>query len=1367
MEDKNSKNSFTNGAEYGKKYRKHPELHLHARDIYDSDNKPEDVCRRLQELGAPGFALTQHGCLSAVESMKTSADKHGLKFIPGIETYYGREEDLRQNRHLILLSKDYQGYKAIWQAVSASQNSQGLSVMDDAVLEKFFGPDAFGHGHVIATSACVQGVLAAVLRSNDEVEREILKIEKRKEKAAEAFDEAACKKAEEDLAHAEKDLAEKTAERDEAAKQASMKFGMRKKYVAKLEKAGDAMYEMEAKSLADDQAKAAEAAACLPELKAAVTSAKRQVSACNRKVSGFADAKDHLEGLEKEIRELKLREHPSEDLLQMAVKEAERFRNLFGDGNFYIELQNHNIKLEAEIYPKLVQVARKTGIPVVATNDVHIVTNAEGELLKRQTMKALRFKKWENRQEGDDQLYIKTDEEMYDAFRALYPDDVIQEAFANTDRIFDSCNVVFPKESHYPKFKPNRKEDIGKPAAEILKQEILRGIKWRFPEGLDQEHKDRLNHEYKIITSMGYADYHLIVKDFLEYGRALSYVPDDQIANAPYDIEEVKQWCRENGWHTGFCIGPGRGSAVGSLVCYLLGITNLDPLKYGLLFERFLNPERVSMPDIDSDLSYTVREKVIGYVRHKYGENAVCGIMTVNAQAPKGCIRIAAKYYGILHHKEGAFLSLGDKMAKQVPMEPKTAFDTKEENGKTVYETLMAEFGADKDAKAILEWAKNLEGVFTSYGAHAAGMVISDNSDVREYIPLRWNAKLSEYTTQTDMIQTEAKGLLKMDMLGLRTLDIITDCLRMIETNTGRSIDPLRDIPIDDENVYREIFAKADTDAVFQFESDGMKTMLRRFKPEKFTDLVLLNAMFRPGPLQYLNGVIEVKNSGKEPEYLTPALKPILSETYGAIAFQEQVMAIFQQLAGYSLGDADLVRRAMSKKHLDQLETERKAFISGDPERKIKGCAANGIPADAANALFDQMTAFASYAFNKSHAAAYSMNAYYTAWLKYYYPAEFLAAAMNWSEKTQKKDPLPGLAGAAKRYGIKVLPPDVNISEKTFVAKDKCIVFSMSAVRNVGKSADGIVKERREKGKYVSVQDFILRNPSVNKAALVNLVYAGAFDSFGKNRTYLASQIEAMQKTASTLRSKEAQLAAAEEALKEAPESGRERALSKKVRLFDTVESLRKEFRAMPSDTAEPEDGMVRLSRERELCGAFLSGHPMDLYPSAEEMGVTRISEVSDNTTRIMGVITSIDLRKKKKDGTPFAFLMLDDGTGEIRVGVFTRVFPMCKKCLTVGTVVEITGSVMKNDSEEEAELLFSTDQMRPARKAQNRYILSVTSYAAFHLKKEAAFRKQYEDACGHPVTIWDAANDQMRRLAYRVSDAALSYEGMSEEIGR
>lgn len=1348
---------------------KYAELHLHSNDQFDAQNNPETVCRRLEELGAKGLALTQHGVLSGVDPMRAAAKKHGLKFIPGIEAYYGNEGDLMQNRHLILLSADAIGYKALYMAVTASQNRDGLAVMDDDILVRYFGPDAPGHGHIIATSACIQGPLAAILRRNEAADRQAGKLKMRYKNALDDMGPR-ISRLQADLAPIEEALDKAKQKRDQAKKIAERSFAGRESKLKKLEEAGSPDAEAMRLTLEQDKQASAKAGADMEHWKKEAARLTRQQAAMRRELKELSDIQERHNEYASALKEIEGQRLSKEEEDEALWAEIEKFKTLFGEENFFIEVQYHGLPAEAAIYPRLAQAARDTGTPLIAANDAHMAYGTEDERLQRQILRSMRFGQWEEENVGDKELYIKTDEELSEWLnKILEPEDVL-EAMLNIQTVFDRCNVVFESEKHYPKF-----PTAGKTAEEVLEEKIRKGIAWRFPQGMDEEHMKRLEHEIRVIEDMGFSDYHLIVENVLEYARVLASFPEDMLAEAPLTIEGAKALAEANGWSGGVATGP-RGSAVGSLACYLLGITSMDPMDYGLMFERFLNPERVTMPDIDTDIAKKVRPKVIQYVQAKYGHDAVCGIMTKNALAPRGAIRTAAKYYALSQGLDGtAFKDLGDTMAKAVPVTPGTLFGSDMGDGTTLMSSLMTTYGGNENAAQILRWAGVLEGSFTTYGAHAAGIVISDNANVGEYIPLRWNEKLQEWTTQCDMVQVEENGLLKFDFLGLKTLDVITGCIRMIREKTGKTIIP-ENIPLDDERVYREIFQQGKTKSVFQFESEGMRSMLKNFRPDQFSDLILLVAAYRPGPMQYLDAIIDTKAGRKEAEYAVPELEEILGGTYGYPVYQEEVMAIFQRLAGYTLGGADIVRRYMSKKKADKLAAEREAFIHGDPSRGIDGCVARGIPEEIASDLFTQMEEFARYAFNKSHAAAYAMVSYWTAWLKCHYPAEFLAEAMNWAEDD---DAVRGLVQEARQFGVPVLPPDVNASGSHFTVRDGQILYGLGSVRGVGENGRLILEERRTNGRFRSFKDFIFRTLQARKNALENLVKAGALDTFCRNRQALMAVLDPYRELAKKAKDKDGFADGASLLLSDIDHCNTKAELDRiqqahgvavldkpttRAKLEARIENARKaaqEARDAMSGimlrTDIAENRVQRLTEEKEMLGAYISAHPLDEYESCETAGAEPIGSLGTETTRIMGILSNIRKKSRKKDGKPMAFLELEDKTGSIEVAVFTGAYPCCSGFLEEGRAVVVNGKVLEEETLMLDEngvpitirkfIAESMEDARPDRKASIR----VSSYALFHVNEEEKFRREHEKANGYRFTIYDEALAQERDMKYRV----------------
>ncbi len=1352
-------------------------LHTHVRSLFDAHIDAVRLCKRIKELGGKGCAITDHGVVSSIEDYRAVFSDNDLKLIPGCELYV--DGGILGRTHLIVLAVNDNGWKGICKIVTESNKNlvNGFPVITQ---DKLFDLVSSYRGDIIATSACMYGVINAIYLQN-EVIRE--KIEKLKNKqllvSGTSEDMEKLNEAKKNVETAQEMYDKLLIIRDDCKRTAEQKFTQREKAVAKLEKNGDANAQAARKELEDDKIKAEQAKILLPESKKNADNAKKRLSEAQKAYKTLSDksAKDiaKFDEYEKERLELEGQTKSQDEMDVMATETARKYIEAFGKGNFYIELQNHGIKEEGYVFPKIAALSKMLSIPVVATNDVHILTSSDDDRLQRCILRSLRYgqkadAEFQEENEGDKELYLKDNNELAGSLLELFDEATVEDAINNIDVIFDRCNVEFKSGKHYPKY------DATRDANEILDEEIKKGIAWRYPNGLDEEHKARLEYETGIIKSMGYADYHLVVKDFLEYGRLLGFIPKEHIKDAPLTIDELKAYIKEKGYkNQGLRIGPGRGSAVGSLVCYLLGITNLDPIKYGLLFERFLNPERVSMPDIDSDLSNESRGKVIEYVQNRYGKDAVCGIMTTNAIAPKGALRTTSKFYGIRTYGRSLLNEVGKTIIKMIPEDVGVSFKTTvDEQGKvsdegiSLYEYLLKK-NPSKDAQSILKWAKAIEGSFTAYGAHAAGIVISDNNDISDYIPLRYNATLGMFTTQCDMVQVEDNGLLKFDFLGLKTLDIITETLFEIEKNTGKVIDPL-EIPLDDEAVYRNILASGKTNSVFQFESNGMKSMLKRFKPTCFEDLIILVSMFRPGPLQYLDGVIEVKN-GREPmKFLHPSLEPILGKTYGAIVYQEQVMEICQKLAGFTLGRADTVRRFMSKKKADKLAHERDAFV--------EGCEKNGISKEISNTLFDQMMDFASYAFNKSHAAAYAHNAYLTAWFKEHYPNEFFMAALNWARTDAKpQEAVAKLVYDASEKGISVLTPDVNLSLSDFVTVDGNIRFGLSAVAGIKKAGDEIIKEREENGAYKSVKDFITRVHPSSKV-LENLISAGALDCFNDSRKAMKAFAEEIKKPLSDREDKLSFIKSAEyvlpvvekftsedELIAYQDEEGLKAEVKKLTtadKLLKRIENAKESLSKFDSEISSAriqtvfEDKKERMQNEKSVLGMYVSAHPMDIYPHADEIGADVVSDVTLDTEYIYGLVSNLVIKNRKSDGAPMAFFDIEDKSGRISVTCFTKAYRKYSPIIKEGAVLKLYGNVIAEESydeDAEPELKFNMDDADTVSMKMGTLMMGVSSYAVFHVTSEEEFKKKYSSENGYSFLIFDKALDEVRDMNYKVSE--------------
>ena len=914
--------------------------------------------------------------------------------------------------------------------------------------------------------------------------------------------------------------------------------------------------------------------------------------------------------------------------LAEAREAALRYLDIFGEGNYFLELQDHGIPDQTVVNTELLKMHEELGIPLVATNDIHYVNAKDWEahdfLLCIQTNKKLKDED-RMRYEGG-QYYLKSPEEM----EALFP--YAKEALENTYKIAQRCNVeIVFGEQKVPKF------DVPAPydAYGYLEHLCREGIKRRY-QPVTKELQERLDYELGTIKHMGYVDYFLIVWDFIHYAR-----------------------------EHGIPVGPGRGSAAGSIVAYCLEITNIDPIRYNLLFERFLNPERVSMPDIDIDFCYERRQEVIDYVVRKYGKEKVVQIVTFGTMKARAVLRDVGRVLDMPY-------AMVDAVAKAVPRDLNITLDLALQTSpdlKKMYEE-------DDQIRHLIDMSRKLEGLPRNTSMHAAGVVIGQEP-IEEYVPLSKGGD-DAITTQFTMTTIEQLGLLKMDFLGLRTLTVIQDACDMI--SEGRQIPfSIDTINYEDEDVYSMISAGR-TEGVFQLESSGMKSFMTELKPGNLEDVIAGISLYRPGPMDFIPSYIKGKNHPEDITYDVPQLEKILAPTYGCIVYQEQVMQIVMELAGYTLGRSDLVRRAMSKKKADVMERERKNFVYGNEAEGVPGCISRGIPEAAANKIFDEMTDFAKYAFNKSHAACYAVVAYQTAYLKYHYPVEFMAALMtSYIENAGK---VTEYIYVCRQMGIEILPPDINTGVAEFSVKDGRIVYGLSAIKNIGRNViDLVVNERETNGPYKSLQDFLERMPGkeVNKRAIENLILAGAFDAMEGNRRQKMMIYPSIMDGihASHKNSMEGQMSLLDFL-------GEEEKEDFEVRMPD-VEDYKKE---------------EKLAFEKQVLGVYVSGHPLEDYLELirkqadatsmdfqldEESGLPKVTDQGLYT--LGGMISNVTL-KVTRNNQNMAFLTLEDMYGSVEVVVFARDFEKNRSILTPDAKLFITGRASVSD--DEAKLLFS-----------------------------------------------------------------------------
>ena len=924
-----------------------------------------------------------------------------------------------------------------------------------------------------------------------------------------------------------------------------------------------------------------------------------------------------------------------------AKEAAIRMDRIFGHGNFFLELQDHGIPDQRTVNNTLLALSDELDIPLVATNDCHYTYADDAEahdlLLCIQTGKKVGDED-RLRYEGG-QYYVKSEEEM----RALFP--YAKEALDNTQKIADRCHVEI--EFGVTKL-PHFEVPEGYDSWTYLNKLCLDGLHERYPDD-DGTLKKKLDYELGVIKRMGYVDYFLIVWDYINY-------------------------CREHD----IAVGPGRGSAAGSIVSYCMHITNIDPIKYDLLFERFLNPERVSMPDIDVDFEYERRQDVIDYVTEKYGADKVVQIITFGTLAAKGVIRDVARVMDLPY-------SYGDQIAKMIPNELNITL----EKALSMNPELRTQYETDETVHKLIDMCKKLEGLPRHTSIHAAGVVICQ-APAEDLVPLSRSAE-GNITTQFTMTTIEELGLLKMDFLGLRTLTVIKDAVRFANNSIGaKKGDPnfidIDKIDYNDPNVLA-LIGSGKCDGIFQLESGGMQAFMKELRPQSLEDIIAGISLYRPGPMDFIPKYISGKNDAASISYQTPELEPILKPTYGCIVYQEQVMQIVQQLGGYTLGRADLVRRAMSKKKQHVMEVERANFVYGNPDENVPGCASKGISPEIANAIYDSMMDFAKYAFNKSHAACYAVVALQTAWLKNYYPVEFMAALMT--SVIDNPGKVSGYIMSCRNMGITLLPPDINEGYSGFSVTDhdgkKAIRYALTAIKGVGRPViSAIVKERELRGKFKNINDFLTRmqgrESDVNKRAIENFIKAGALDCFeGSRKQLMTVYVQIMDQLHN---------------------SGRN-SMAGQMSLFDLAgEAEKKQYEVPLPDVGEfPRE--LLLEFEKEVLGIYVSGHPLEEYVGMWKKNITNttadfylddetgVPNVKDNANAKIGGIISDKKIKYPKTDQVMAFLSLEDMVGTVEVIVFPKTYEANAPRLNTDAKVFIEGRVSVEE-DRDAKLIAS-----------------------------------------------------------------------------
>ena len=971
-------------------------------------------------------------------------------------------------------------------------------------------------------------------------------------------------------------------------------------------------------------------------------------------------------------------------LYEEAKETAYKYEKCFGKGNFFLELQDHGIPEQKTVNAGLMRMSQETGIELVATNDVHYTYAEDAEphdiLLCLQTGKKLSD---ENRMryEGG-QYFVKSEEEM----RALFP--YASQAIDNTQKIADRCNVEI--EFGVTKL-PHFDVPEGYDSWTYLNKLCHEGLVRRYPDK-HEELLPKLDYELSVIQKMGYVDYFLIVWDFINYART-----------------------------HGIPVGPGRGSAAGSLVSYTTGITNIDPIRYNLLFERFLNPERVTMPDIDIDFCYERRSEVIDYVIEKYGKDCVTQIVTFGTLAARGVIRDVGRVMDLPYN-------FCDTIAKNIPNELNITID----KALIMNPELRSMYESDETVKRLIDMAKRLEGLPRHTSMHAAGVVISQKA-MDEYVPLSRSSD-GTITTQFVMTTIEELGLLKMDFLGLRTLTVISDAVKLVEKNHGIKID-VDNIDYDDKKVLDSI-GTGKCDGIFQLESAGMKNFMKELKPQSLEDVIAGISLYRPGPMDFIPKYIKGKNEPESVTYVCKELEPILEPTYGCIVYQEQVMQIVQNLAGYTMGQADNIRRAMSKKKQYVIDAERQNFVYGNEEQGIKGCIANGISEQAANQIYDSMVDFAKYAFNKSHAAAYAVVAYQTAYLKYYYPVEFMAALMTSVIDNARK--VAEYIYSCRQMGIKVLSPDINEGEGRFSATKDGIRYGMYAIKSIGRQViDIILTERKANGKFTTLSDFLSRvaGREVNKRAVENLIKAGACDGLDGNRQ---------------------QMLLVYNTLIDNLNQEKKNSLAGQMSLFDLVSEEEKKAYEVRFPNVEEYSKEIKLGFEKEVLGIYLSGHPLEEYEEKWRKNISAVTadfmldeetnavKIKDNQSVVIGGIITEKTIKYTKQNKAMAFITIEDLFGTVEVIIFPRDYEKYSRYLNEDEKVFIAGHANVEEDKNGkliCEKIYSFDDTK------RELWLQFATKEAFEEKEKELYSLLYGSDGNDEIVIYIASPRAMKRL--------------------
>lgn len=1266
--------------------------------LFDGAQTPKELVQRAKDIGATSLAISEHGTMISIPKFVAECRANNIKPIVGVEIYLQNKNDEIINKgHSCLYALNDNGYRELCKIMTDSEINQvkiGKSVFPITTMEILH--KYVKKGDIAYTTACVGGYIPQLYSHNYMINKQRNIINK------ELADKNLCTPND-----AEYILLLDELKKNEnllnvyAEKKNHYEILSKQKYKQKLKSANKLSGE-------DKQIILNEVDRIIKEVEEAsknLVEIKHSISLCKNNIKQLKSSIEKMEKTHKEYYELekklkKLNIIDDKIINSMIDEKINELIDIFGIDNTYIEIQYHGLEVEAYTFKEMIKLAKKRNIKLIAANDSHMAVNTENNILKRQLLSSMRFGNWQYNGEDAGEYYLKTYDELKSRFKEVYSDEDIDEAINNTEELARKSNIKYDFGHHPPKFPLTPSNKTSK---EYLEELTLKGAEERYSKNITKDKLDRIMYELSVINQMNFTDYFLCVQDYIKKAKT----------------------------YGGYPVGPGRGSAAGSAVCYCLHITEIDPFLYDLMFERFLNPNRASMPDIDVDFARGVRPKLIEYCKSIYGEKAVCQISTIGQQMAKAATRNVAKILADKYCKENG---ITDKNAKTVLARkyssisaeinasiPKNVEEGRECTLKECKDELLKKFCNSSVATQIIELASLIEETPNLYGVHAAGVIISDTSMITDYLPLRLgkldktNNNDDEFTddyvlaAQCDKYETEDKfGLLKMDFLGLRSLNIIAECKDKIKSMYGIDID-INNIPIEQE-VIDEIFAKGNTTGVFQYESPGAKKILMDFKPSSFEDVILSNAVNRPGPIEYVDFIIKVKQGIIKPHYMIPEMAKILDVTYGKPIYQEQLMKIFNVCAGFSAAEADNVRRYMSKKKVSKFIEYKEPFIVG--------CCNKGANRQEAEEFWESIVSFAKYAFNKSHAACYSWISYITAYFKYHYPAIFICANINWDDGN-KDDFYDLILEDCRRLGIKILCPDINVADKMYkVIDENTIMAGFCNIKGLKSEADDIIKSRENnQGYFRSFKDYIIKG--ANGKFVEKLIKCGAFDRFNDNRQALLNSysglVDLYKKILDYKTSYENLKAKCNSLLFDFENTYGEYNYSKCLEKYKNNKDIKKQIISIKKnmddkyaakelftnaynnfsmyETPDIEE-LPTYSDEKNLLGMYITGNPIDKLPKAKDEGCININNLykyQKRNVNILGIINNIkEIVTKKND--EMAFIDIQDKSGQISITIFPKLWTTVKNNIKKGEALIFNGKVDTDNKDNLCLILNSID---------------------------------------------------------------------------